>query len=146
MPSIWLKGNEDVLCVIFAYVACPDELFSCSVCSSDDPHQYVDTLVRLFQSVHVLGKLCTLIKQCRSSGWPQTLTQLTYLDNWLRHYHALLLDPHQPNDKKAQLDAVVQKIGTICLALHTTVCGFVIRDLSIMLGKWVKRGGGWVGE
>lgn len=25
--------------------------------SSDDPHQYVDTLVRLFQSVHVLGKL-----------------------------------------------------------------------------------------
>ncbi|KAI9286445.1 hypothetical protein BC943DRAFT_359598 [Umbelopsis sp. AD052] len=89
--------------------------------STDDPHQYVDTLVRLFRSVHVL-------------------------DAWLRHYHALLLDPSQPHDKKPQLDAVVQKIGSICLAMHTTVCSFVIRDLSVMLGKWVKRGGGWVGE
>ncbi|GAB5590924.1 hypothetical protein Unana1_05824 [Umbelopsis nana] len=89
--------------------------------SSDDPHQYVDTLVRLFQSVHIL-------------------------DTWLRHYHSLLMDPHHPSNKKPQLEAMVQKLGKICNTLHTTVCSFVIRDLSIMLGKWVKRGGGWVGE
>ncbi|KAG2185848.1 hypothetical protein INT43_002286 [Umbelopsis isabellina] len=89
--------------------------------SEDSPRHYVETLVRLFQSVHIL-------------------------DTWLRYYHSMLMDPHQPADKKPQLDALVQKLGKICYLLHTTVCSFVIRDLSIMLGKWVKRGGGWVGE
>jgi hypothetical protein len=67
-------------------------------------------------------------------------------DTWLRHFHSHLMDPHHPSDKKLQLDALVEKLGKICHILHTTVCSFVIRDLSIMLGKWVKRGGGWVGE
>ena len=43
-------------------------------------------------------------------------------------------------------DVVLQRLTRICDVVDIVVGGFVVRDMAILLGKWLKRGGTWVNE
>jgi hypothetical protein len=66
--------------------------------------------------------------------------KLHLLEMWFQHYlkKDRLINPHY--------DAVLVKLGRVCDGINRVVGGFVVRDLAMLLGKWLKRGGVWVNE
>lgn len=66
--------------------------------------------------------------------------KLHVLEMWFQHYlkKDRLINPHYDN--------VLVKLGRVCDGINRVVGGFVIRDLALLLGKWLKRGGVWVNE
>ncbi|CAM0138198.1 hypothetical protein VKS41_001437 [Umbelopsis sp. WA50703] len=86
---------------------------------SEDMYQhYLDALLKLFQASHVL-------------------------DTWINHYDATKQQAGAPD---AQCEKMLQKLRKVCDSLDTVIGGFVVRDLAILLGKWMKRGSTWVGD
>ncbi|KAI8374578.1 uncharacterized protein BYT42DRAFT_576843 [Radiomyces spectabilis] len=59
------------------------------------------------------------------------------LEHWLEHYSRMNYGKHE---------LLVQKLSKICDLITVVVGGFVIRDMAILLSKWLKRGGCWVNE
>lgn len=43
-------------------------------------------------------------------------------------------------------DVLLQKLTKICEVVDLVIGGFVVRDMAIILAKWLKRGGSWVNE
>ncbi|CAO3660453.1 unnamed protein product [Umbelopsis ramanniana] len=86
---------------------------------SEDMYQhYIDALLKLFQASHVL-------------------------EAWLAHYKNAKTES---TASEAQCEKMLQKIRKVCESLDTVIGGFVVRDLAILLGKWMKRGSSWVGD
>lgn len=86
---------------------------------SEDLYQhYIDALLKLFQASHVL-------------------------DTWINHYDTTKKQSSAPD---AQCEKMLQKLRKVCDSLDTVIGGFVVRDLAILLGKWMKRGSTWVGD
>ncbi|KAJ2955874.1 hypothetical protein NQZ79_g8206 [Umbelopsis isabellina] len=86
---------------------------------SEDLYQhYIDALLKLFQASHVL-------------------------DTWINHYNTTKKQSSAPD---AQCEKMLQKLRKVCDSLDTVIGGFVVRDLAILLGKWMKRGSTWVGD
>ncbi|KAI8992477.1 hypothetical protein BDB01DRAFT_847846 [Pilobolus umbonatus] len=84
--------------------------------TEDQFKHYIDVLQRLFMKIHVL-------------------------DKWINFYHE-----ERRKMKHPQHDILLFKLTKICDIISTTVGGFVIRDVTILLAKWLKRGGSWVNE
>lgn len=38
------------------------------------------------------------------------------------------------------------KLSKVCDVVNTIIGGFVVRDMTVLLAKWLKRGGTWVSE
>ncbi|KAI8341278.1 hypothetical protein BC941DRAFT_204039 [Chlamydoabsidia padenii] len=66
--------------------------------------------------------------------------KLHLLEMWFQHYlkKDRLMNPHY--------DTLLAKLGKVCDGINRVVGGFVLRDLAILLGKWLKRGGICVNE
>ncbi|KAG2184208.1 hypothetical protein INT44_009223 [Umbelopsis vinacea] len=86
--------------------------------SEDLYQQYIDSLLKLFQASHVL-------------------------EAWLVHYKNAKTES---TTSEAQCENMLQKLRKVCESLDTVIGGFVVRDLAILLGKWMKRGSSWVGD
>ncbi|KAI9360876.1 hypothetical protein BD770DRAFT_29623 [Pilaira anomala] len=63
------------------------------------------------------------------------------LENWLNHYYIEKRKSRQP-----QHDVLIMKLVRICNVINSVVGGFVVTDVTILLAKWLKRGGSWVTE
>lgn len=63
--------------------------------------------------------------------------------SWWDHYVAMKKDA---NRASLVCDVVLQRLTRICDVVDVVVGGFVVRDMAILLGKWLKRGGSWVNE
>jgi hypothetical protein len=74
---------------------------------------------------------------------PFLLTRIIHLDTWINHYDATKQQAGAPD---AQCEKMLQKLRKVCDSLDTVIGGFVVRDLAILLGKWMKRGSTWVGD
>ncbi|KAG0237608.1 hypothetical protein BGW42_000435 [Actinomortierella wolfii] len=61
-----------------------------------------------------------------------------FLEMLLRHYNSL--GPYQTHLQ------IVNRLRRLCDFLSLVVCGFVIRDMGELMGKYVKRVGAWVAE
>jgi hypothetical protein len=64
-------------------------------------------------------------------------------DTWLNHYNDAKTQADAPD---AQYEKMLQKLRKVCDSLDTVIGGFVVRDLAILLGKWMKRGSTWVDD
>ncbi|CAO3668935.1 unnamed protein product [Rhizopus stolonifer] len=82
----------------------------------DNYKQYVEILEKLFYKVHIL-------------------------ENWLNYYNE-----ERKKSSNNQYDTIITRINTVCNGIDTVVGGFVIRDVTILLAKWLKRGSSWVNE
>ncbi|KAG0743754.1 hypothetical protein G6F57_008786 [Rhizopus arrhizus] len=82
----------------------------------DSYKQYVEALEKLFYQVHTL-------------------------ENWSSYYREGKRKSSSP-----QYDTIITKLDNICDIINTVVGGFVIRDITILLAKWLKRGSSWVNE
>jgi hypothetical protein len=38
------------------------------------------------------------------------------------------------------------KLTRVCGTVNTVIGGFVVRDMTVILAKWLKRGSSWVNE
>lgn len=63
------------------------------------------------------------------------------IENWQSFYRE-----GKRNSSDSQYDAIITKLEVICSVINTVVGGFVIRDMTILLAKWLKRGSSWVNE
>lgn len=91
--------------------------FSLTKASSEDQFKhYIEILQRLFLKIHTL-------------------------EQWLNHYSFEKRKTRQP-----QFDVLIKKLINICTVINTVVGGFVVRDITVLLAKWLKRGGTWVNE
>lgn len=63
------------------------------------------------------------------------------IEHWLSHYHA-----EKQKSRQAQHDVLITKLIKICTVINTVIGGFVVRDITVLLAKWLKRGGSWVNE
>ncbi|KAI8384139.1 hypothetical protein BD560DRAFT_189582 [Blakeslea trispora] len=68
-------------------------------------------------------------------------TKMHVLERWLMHY---LLEKRK--SRQPQHDILISKLVRICTNTNNLVGGFVVRDITILLEKWLKRGGSWVSE
>ncbi|OBZ88049.1 hypothetical protein A0J61_03900 [Choanephora cucurbitarum] len=68
-------------------------------------------------------------------------TKIHVLERWLMHYTLEKRKSRQP-----QHDILISKLIRICTNTNNLVGGFVVRDITILLEKWLKRGGSWVSE
>ncbi|GAA5816842.1 hypothetical protein MFLAVUS_010376 [Mucor flavus] len=68
-------------------------------------------------------------------------TRLHILENWLKHYHIEKRRSRQP-----QHDVLIMKLVRVCTVINTVIGGFVVSDVTVLLAKWLKRGGSWVNE
>ncbi|CDH51401.1 predicted protein [Lichtheimia corymbifera JMRC:FSU:9682] len=84
----------------------------------DQYRNYVEMLQRLFIKLHIIV-------------------------SWWDHYVAMKKDA---NRASLVCDVVLQRLTRICDVVDVVVGGFVVRDMAILLGKWLKRGGSWVNE
>ncbi|SAM04857.1 hypothetical protein [Absidia glauca] len=66
--------------------------------------------------------------------------KLHMLEMWFQHYLK------KDRQKNPHYDALLTKLGKVCDGINRVVGGFVLRDVAILLGKWLKRGGVWVNE
>lgn len=66
-----------------------------------------------------------------------------FAEAWLAHYKNAKTES---TASEAQCEKMLQKIRKVCESLDTVIGGFVVRDLAILLGKWMKRGSSWVGD
>ncbi|KAI8089948.1 uncharacterized protein BX664DRAFT_359429 [Halteromyces radiatus] len=66
--------------------------------------------------------------------------KLHMLEMWFQHYLK------KDRQKNPHYDALLSKLGKVCDGINRVVGGFVLRDVAILLGKWLKRGGVWVNE
>lgn len=64
-------------------------------------------------------------------------------ENWLNYYN---LEKRKSATRQPQHDLLIMKLVKICSVINHVVGGFVIRDITILLAKWLKRGGSWVNE
>lgn len=48
--------------------------------------------------------------------------------------------------RQSQHDVLIMKLVKICTVINNVVGGFVVRDITVLLAKWLKRGGTWVNE
>lgn len=69
------------------------------------------------------------------------ILNVTNIEQWLNHYNFEKRKTRQP-----QLDVLIKKLVNICTVINTVVGGFVVRDITVLLAKWLKRGGTWVNE
>ena len=70
-------------------------------------------------------------------------TFFLFAEAWLAHYKNAKTES---TASEAQCEKMLQKIRKVCESLDTVIGGFVVRDLAILLGKWMKRGSNWVGD
>ncbi|OAD03408.1 hypothetical protein MUCCIDRAFT_110267 [Mucor lusitanicus CBS 277.49] len=84
--------------------------------TEDQYKNYIEVLQKLFAKIHVL-------------------------EHWLSHYHA-----EKQKSRQAQHDVLITKLIKICTVINTVIGGFVVRDITVLLAKWLKRGGSWVNE
>jgi hypothetical protein len=56
------------------------------------------------------------------------------------------LEKRKSTVRQPQHDVLIMKLVKICTVINHVVGGFVIRDITILLAKWLKRGGSWVNE
>ncbi|KAI9253596.1 hypothetical protein BY458DRAFT_558972 [Sporodiniella umbellata] len=82
----------------------------------DGYRNYIESLEKLFRKLHVL-------------------------ESWLDYYEE---EKRRTNDY--QYDKIIMRINIVCNGIDTVVGGFVIRDVTILLAKWLKRGSSWVTE
>lgn len=66
--------------------------------------------------------------------------KLHMLEMWFQHYLK------KDRQKNPHYDTLLTKLGKVCDGINRVVGGFVLRDVAILLGKWLKRGGVWVNE
>ncbi|CAO3594936.1 unnamed protein product [Absidia cylindrospora] len=66
--------------------------------------------------------------------------KLHMLEMWFQHYLK------KDRQKNPHYDVLLTKLGKVCDGINRVVGGFVLRDIAILLGKWLKRGGVWVNE
>ncbi|KAI9309066.1 hypothetical protein BJ944DRAFT_227175 [Cunninghamella echinulata] len=66
--------------------------------------------------------------------------KLHLLEMWFQHYLK------KDRQKNPHYDTLLSKLGKVCEGINRVVGGFVLRDVAILLGKWLKRGGTWVNE
>ncbi|KAG1057036.1 hypothetical protein G6F43_001108 [Rhizopus delemar] len=78
--------------------------------------QYIEVLESLFNQVHVL-------------------------ENWLNYYYE-----EKKRSDSPQYDMIIVKTIKVCDAINTVVGGFIIRDITVLLAQWLKRGSSWVNE
>ncbi|KAI8637740.1 hypothetical protein BD408DRAFT_447348 [Parasitella parasitica] len=84
--------------------------------TEDQFKNYIEVLQKLFAKIHVL-------------------------EHWLNHYHV-----EKQKSKQAQHDVLITKLIKICTVINNVIGGFVVRDITVLLAKWLKRGGSWVNE
>ncbi|CAO3618373.1 unnamed protein product [Cunninghamella blakesleeana] len=66
--------------------------------------------------------------------------KLHLLEMWFQHYLK------KDRQKNPHYDTLLSKLGKVCEGINRVVGGFVLRDVAILLGKWLKRGSTWVNE
>ncbi|KAI9495858.1 hypothetical protein BDB00DRAFT_812206 [Zychaea mexicana] len=71
------------------------------------------------------------------------LVKIHILTDWWDHYIAMKKDTGRMSPV---CDVVLQRLTRICDVVDIVVGGFVVRDMAVLLGKWLKRGGSWVNE
>ncbi|KAK4515964.1 uncharacterized protein ATC70_010924 [Mucor velutinosus] len=84
--------------------------------TEDQYKNYIEVLQKLFAKIHVL-------------------------EHWLNHYHT-----EKQKSRQVQHDVLIAKLIKICTVINTVIGGFVVRDITVLLAKWLKRGGSWVNE
>ncbi|KAI8884669.1 hypothetical protein K501DRAFT_322833 [Backusella circina FSU 941] len=84
--------------------------------TEDQFKHYIETLQRLFIKIHVL-------------------------EYWLNHYIQ-----KQQKAEQEQYDLMITKLVKVCDMINNVIGGFVITDITVLLAKWLKRGGSWVNE
>ncbi|CEP11734.1 hypothetical protein [Parasitella parasitica] len=84
--------------------------------TEDQFRNYIEVLQKLFAKIHVL-------------------------EHWLNHYQV-----EKQKFKQAQHDVLITKLIKICTVINNVIGGFVVRDITVLLAKWLKRGGSWVNE
>ncbi|CAO3626534.1 unnamed protein product [Mucor fragilis] len=84
--------------------------------TEDQYKNYIEALQKLFAKIHVL-------------------------EHWLNHYHT-----EKQRSRQVQHDVLITKLIKICTVINTVIGGFVVRDITVLLAKWLKRGGSWVNE
>lgn len=48
--------------------------------------------------------------------------------------------------RQPQHDVLIMKLVRVCTVINTVIGGFVVSDVTVLLAKWLKRGGSWVNE
>ncbi|KAG2226881.1 hypothetical protein INT45_010160 [Circinella minor] len=71
------------------------------------------------------------------------LIKIHILTDWWNHYIEMKKDTGRMSPV---CDVVLQRLTRICDVVDIVVGGFVVRDMAVLLGKWLKRGGSWVNE
>ncbi|KAG1094110.1 hypothetical protein G6F42_018818 [Rhizopus arrhizus] len=84
--------------------------------TEDQYKNYIEVLQKLFAKIHVL-------------------------EHWLNHYHM-----EKQKSRQVQHDVLITKLIKICTVINNVIGGFVVRDITVLLAKWLKRGGSWVNE
>ncbi|KAI8884795.1 hypothetical protein K501DRAFT_332465 [Backusella circina FSU 941] len=59
------------------------------------------------------------------------------LEKWLQYYQ---------QENKKEYDLILMKLTRVCGTVNTAIGGFVVRDITVILAKWLKRGSSWVNE
>ncbi|KAI8074460.1 hypothetical protein BC940DRAFT_315078 [Gongronella butleri] len=101
---------------------------------------------KLTKSVERMNAFTTLSNKAEDQHrmYIQTLaklfTKLHILDTWFMHY------VNKDRQKNPHYDALLAKLGKVCDGINRVVGAFVLRDVAILLGKWLKRGGSWVND
>ncbi|KAI7861811.1 hypothetical protein BDF14DRAFT_1886777 [Spinellus fusiger] len=84
--------------------------------AEDQYRNYIDSLQKLFAKVHIL-------------------------EQWMDHY------VKQARVEDASSCSITfHRLNEICILMNVVIGGFVVRDIAVLLGKWLKRGGSWVNE
>ncbi|KAI9487184.1 MAG: hypothetical protein EXX96DRAFT_605175 [Benjaminiella poitrasii] len=84
--------------------------------TEDQYKNYIEVLQKLFTKVHVL-------------------------EHWLNYYYA-----EKKKNKNPQYDVLILKLSKIYNTVNQVVGGFIIKDITVLLAKWLKRGSSWVNE
>lgn len=63
------------------------------------------------------------------------------IEKWLNYYHEEKKRTNNP-----QCEMMLVKLSKVCDVVNTIIGGFVVRDMTVLLAKWLKRGGTWVSE
>ncbi|GAA5830077.1 hypothetical protein JCM5353_000700 [Sporobolomyces roseus] len=102
-----------------------DRVTNSNSVSLDSQATYVETIARLFKSCQCIDHHLSLLLSSSSSDSQDTTTAYTLLP--LAERHRL----------ERQLRRASEFFGTV-------VCRFVMKDLGMLLDKYVKRGGAWL--
>ncbi|KAF7725097.1 hypothetical protein EC973_000423 [Apophysomyces ossiformis] len=85
--------------------------------AEDQYRHYTENLQKLFLKIHIL-------------------------EDWIEYYTNMKTE----ENSHPQCDVLLQKLIKICDVISVVVGGFVLRDVAVLLGKWLKRGGSWANE